>query len=88
LPDGTRAYVTNQNDNTVSVNRYGQQYGPFGVAVTPDGKHAYVTYNTVWCTAGVGGAVAVKHGGGHGPGGDFPLSGCHHPRWVTCLCGE
>jgi YVTN family beta-propeller protein len=52
-PDGTKAYVTNCDDDTVSVIdtatnsvvgspiRVGD--GPEGVAITPDGTKAYVT---------------------------------------------
>ncbi|MEU6221972.1 YncE family protein, partial [Streptomyces sp. NPDC047022] len=51
-PDGTHAYVTNQNSNTVSVidtttNTVTATIHvggiPSGVAITPDGAHAYVT---------------------------------------------
>ncbi len=51
-PDGTQAYVTNLEDNTVSVIATSSNTvvatvpvgsGPIGVAVTPDGAHAYVT---------------------------------------------
>jgi YVTN family beta-propeller protein len=51
-PDGTRAYVTNSNDNTVSVidttnmlvgSPITVGFTPQGVAITPDGKRAYVT---------------------------------------------
>jgi YVTN family beta-propeller protein len=51
-PDGTRAYVTDQSSNSVSVidtasNTVFADVGvgrvPFGVAVTPEGSRAYVT---------------------------------------------
>ena len=51
-PDGTRVYVTNGNDDTVSVidtasntvlTTVGVGALPFGVAITPDGTRAYVT---------------------------------------------
>ena len=50
-PDGTRAYVTNQNSNTVSVIDTATNtvvatipvgLRPAGVAITPDGTRAYV----------------------------------------------
>jgi YVTN family beta-propeller protein len=51
-PDGKRAYVANDNSNTVSVIETATNTvvatvavgsAPLRVAVTPDGKHAYVT---------------------------------------------
>ena len=51
-PDGTRVYVTNGNDSTVSVidtasktvvATVGVGFLPAGVAITPDGTRAYVT---------------------------------------------
>jgi YVTN family beta-propeller protein len=51
-PDGAHAYVTNFEDNTVSVITTASntvtatipvRTGPIGVAITPDGTHAYAT---------------------------------------------
>jgi len=55
-PDGTRAYVTNGNDDTVSVIDTASntvvatvvlgpdyQTSPYGVAITPNGTRAYLT---------------------------------------------
>ena len=53
-----------------------------GVAVTPDGKHAYVT--NVSTTRHNG----HQNGGRQGPGGKFALWGRRHPGWETRLCRE
>jgi YVTN family beta-propeller protein len=54
-PDGTRAYVTNSGDDTVSVidlatgtvvSTLAVGDGPAGIAITPDGRHAYVNNAT------------------------------------------
>jgi len=67
-PDGTRVYVTNGNDNTVSVVdaasntvvatvRVGAL--PFGVAITPDGTRAYVTNSGVASVSGLGSVSVI-----------------------------
>jgi len=54
-PDGTRAYVTNDSSNTVSVVDISNNSvfatipvggSPIGVAITPDGTRAYVANDT------------------------------------------
>ena len=55
-PDGTMAFVTNENSHSVSVIDISTNMlagstdavgdGPIGIAITPDGKSAYVTNNS------------------------------------------
>ena len=78
------AYVANDADSTVSVIDTATNTvvatiavgsRPSGVAVTPDGKHAYVA-NGIFLARrhGLGDRHGHQHGGGgHGPGGEFTL---------------
>ena len=76
--------------------RHGHQHGggghdpggdwPLGVAVTPDGKHAYVTNtgaNTVSVIDTASNTVAATV-----PVGSLSPWGRHHPGWETRLCRE
>ena len=53
---------------------------PAGVAVTPDGKHAYVTNFVPGIPARFGDRHGHQHGGGHGPGGELAPLGSPSPR--------
>ena len=60
---------------------------PGGVAITPDGKHAYVM-NFVSNTVSVIDTASNTVVGTHGPGGDYPRCGRRHPGRETRLCHE
>ena len=75
--------------------RHGHQQGggatdsgggwPQGVAVTPDGKHAYVANegHVPQLRHCFGDRHGHQHGGGHGHGGDCPPWGRRHAGWES-----
>ena len=92
------AYVTNDAANTVSVIDTATNtvvaatlpvgIAPNGVAVTPDGKHAYVT-NAIWPPTTVSVIdTATNTVVATVPVGTFPDGGRRHPGRETRLCRE
>ncbi len=92
------AYVANSHSGTISVIDMASNTAvatitvgstPFGVAITPDGKHAYVANQS----SKTPGTVSVIDTDSNMvvatvPVGGFPHWGSHHPGWEIRLCDE